>query len=143
MANISVRPFTDRDSPALAGLITELGYPSTAEQMKARMARIVQHPDYATFVAEVDGEVVGMVGVFVTLSHEHDEPVGRITGMVVRETNHGQGIGARLLAAAEDWVRQRGAMQMALTSHVRRSGAHAFYLRRGYAETGKRFVKKF
>ena len=88
-----------------------------------------------------DGRVVGMVGAYVTLSYEHDEPTGRLTAMVVSGPAQGTGIGRRLVAAAEDWVRARGAHVMMLTSHSRREGAHAFYQRLGYAETGKRFVR--
>ena len=67
-----------------------------------------------------DGRVVGMVGAYVTPSYEHDEPTGRLTAMVVSEEARGRGIGARLVAAAEAWVRERGARVMMLNSHSRR-----------------------
>ena len=40
-------------------------------------------------------------------------PVGYIEGWFVREPARGQGIGARLLKAAEDWARELGCVEMA------------------------------
>lgn len=142
MPDISIRPFTDTDLASAAGLVSELGYATTVAEMRLRMDRIARHPDHATFVAVADGRVVGMVGAFVTPSYEHDEPTGRLTAMVISEPARGLGIGARLVAAAEAWVRARGCRVMMLNSHNRRTGAHAFYRRLGYSETGKRFVKE-
>ncbi len=141
MADISIRPFAEADLPAVAALLGELGYPTTLDQMRQRIDRIARHPDHATFVAVADGRVVGLTGAYVTPSYEHDAPTGRLTAVVVSGTVQGLGIGRQLIAAAEDWVRARGAHVMMLNSHNRRDGAHAFYRRLGYAETGKRFVR--
>lgn len=141
--DISIRPVAEADHPAIAALIEALGYPAAIGQVRARLERIARHPDHTTLVAVAEGDVVGMVGAYVTPSYEHDAPTGRITAMVVSDKAQRRGIGARLVAAAEDWVRAQGAGLMMLTSHNRRTGAHAFYRRLGYAETGKRFVKAF
>ena len=142
MTDISIRPFAEGDLLAVAALVTALGYPTTSNQMRDRIERIARHPDHATFVAVADGRVVGLTGAYVTLSYEHDEPTGRLTAVVVSEAARGLGIGRRLIAAAEDWVRARGAHVMMLNSHSRREGAHAFYEKLGYGETGKRFVRE-
>ncbi len=142
MIDISIRPVAEGDLPAVAALVGGLGYPTAIDQMRARLDRIARHPDHATFVAVADGRVVGMVGAYVTPSYEHDEPTGRLTAMVVDEQVRGRGIGARLVAEAEAWVRGHGARLMMLNSHNRRAGAHAFYRRLGYAETGKRFARE-
>ena len=142
MADISIRPFAEGDLAAVAALVSELGYPTTPDQMQARIESIARHPDHATFVAVADGRVVGLTGAYVTPSYEHDQPTGRMTAVVVNEAVRGLGIGRRLVAAAEDWARARGARLMALTSHSRRDGAHAFYRHLGYGETGKRFVRE-
>jgi GNAT superfamily N-acetyltransferase len=141
VAGLSIRTFAEGDLDAAAALVTELGYPTTRDQMRQRMAAIASHPDHATFVAVADGRVVAMVGASVTPSYEHDGSTGRINAMVVSEAARGQGIGARLVATAEDWASDRGAEVMMLNSHIRRDGAHAFYRRLGYSETGKRFVR--
>ena len=144
MNDILVRPFAEGDEPALAALITELGYPSTSQQIHARMVAIRADPDHATLLAvTASGEVIGMVGTFTTISYEHDTPIGRITGLIVSEKARRTGVGRRLMAEAETWVRSRGCNQLTLTTHLRRTEAHEFYRRLGYEETGKRFVRRF
>jgi len=142
MTDISIRPYREGDLLAVAALVTALGYPTKTDQMRARLDRIAHHPDHATFIAVADGHIVGMVGAYLAPSYEHDEPTGRLTALIVSESARGTGVGARLVAAAEAWVRERGATVMMLTSHLRRTGAHAFYEHLGYDETGKRFVRE-
>ncbi len=45
------------------------------------------------------------------------------------------GIGARLLAAGEEWARQQGTEAIRLNSGESRQGAHAFYRAQDYAGT--------
>jgi GNAT superfamily N-acetyltransferase len=60
---------------------------------------------------------------------------------VVASEYRGQGVGWALISAAEDWARQRGATDVMLTTHKRRTGAHRFYRKMGYEATGYRFYK--
>lgn len=143
MDAITIRPFATGDATGVARLITELGYPSEAANMAARMSTIVARPDFATFVADAGGLVVGVLGAQVSPSYEHDAPAGRIVALVIGEGWRGSGVGRRLVAAAEAWMIGKGADRVAVTSHVRRADAHAFYLRLGYAQTGLRFAKVF
>lgn len=141
MDDILVRPAAEGDHIALAALMTALDYPSSPEQMKARMRRIGAQVNIASFVAERRGEIVGMVGVQVSPSFEHDEPAGTITALVTAESARRRGVGRLLAARAEAWARQRGASNIKANSHRRRRDAHAFYRGIGYEQTGLRFVK--
>ncbi|HEX7688855.1 MAG TPA: GNAT family N-acetyltransferase [Burkholderiaceae bacterium] len=48
-----------------------------------------------------------------------------------------------MLAAAEDRARAAGCSHVELSSNERRTRAHAFYEREGFAEVRRRFVKRF
>ncbi|HEX8695365.1 MAG TPA: GNAT family N-acetyltransferase [Longimicrobium sp.] len=137
-----IRPATAADAAGLAPLITHLGYPSTPEQMRARLERIAAHPDYATLVAERGGRLVGMAGLKRGLSYNHDWPYARIVSLVVEPGERGRGTGAALVAACEAWARGRGAASVHLTTALHREGAHRFYERLGYERTGARYLKK-
>ena len=93
----TVRTATVADAAGLAPLITHLGYPSTPEQMRARLERIAAHPDYATPVAGRRGRLVGMAGLERGLSYNDDEPYARIVSLVVEPGERGRVLGLILL----------------------------------------------
>jgi len=141
MTDITIRPATKDDAPGIARLITQLGYPATQAEIESRLAPILAHPDYAMWVAEDSGRVIGLTGVFKHLALEYDGFYGRLLGLVVEEAYRGQGIGRRLLDQTEQWLQERGVNKLTLTSGKQRTEAHKFYRRLGYAETGFRFGK--
>ena len=51
------------DFENLAHLVTELGYPSSTEDMGRRFEEISADTSYATLGAEGEGKVLGMVGI--------------------------------------------------------------------------------
>ncbi|MBC9914991.1 hypothetical protein [Chitinophaga varians] len=60
---VIIRDFNIDDTTSLAGLTHQLGYPTTAAEMSARMEMISQNPDYKTAVAVLGSNVVGYVGI--------------------------------------------------------------------------------
>jgi GNAT superfamily N-acetyltransferase len=58
-----------------------------------------------------------------------------IGGIVVASEARGAGIGARLVAAAEEFARSQGISKVLVRSQVAREDAHRFYLREGYERT--------
>ena len=141
MSTLSVRPAEEADAPTLATLMTQLGYPSDAAQVLARLKRSEDDPDIRALVALHEGAVAGFIGVMVFPSFTHDELHGYIMALVVDETRRGRGVGATLLAAAETWFAGRGVKRASLTTALHREKAHAFYEHLGYGFNGRRYVK--
>ncbi len=142
VGEVKIREATEGDVEALANLMTELGYPSTAEEMGRRFEQISADPSYGTLVAERGGRVVGMAGIHLQRTYEADGEVARIMSFVIGSEERGQGVGRALISAVEDWARQRNAAEIMLTTHKLRAGAHEFYRRMGYDRTGYRFYKE-
>jgi Acetyltransferases len=141
---IVVRAYSVDDLDAVAELMTELGYPVTRAQMRSRMEAIGSHPDYATLVAELDGEAAGLVGLRLLYGYEYDQPIAQISTLVTKAAYRGRGIGKALIRHAEKWAAERGAAAIVVTSGNRpdREAAHRFYHHMGFAVTGLRFAKK-
>ena len=139
---MAIRPATAEDTAALAALVSELSYPTSPEEMAARLAAIRPRADYTTLVAVAGGEVAGMIGLAVSPSFVRNTPNGQIVAMVVGEKYRRRGIGQALLAQADVWFAARGVQRVSLTSALHRSDAHAFYRACGYRENGLRFVRK-
>ena len=137
-----VREATIEDAAAIAPLLDQLGYPSAAEQVAARLSRLAHSSADALWVAEEEGLVVGLAGIHVSNSLEHDASVAKLSELVVDERRRRAGIGAALVEAAEREARSRGCGILFLTTAERRAEAHAFYRRLGFEETGRRFAKE-
>jgi GNAT superfamily N-acetyltransferase len=138
-----VRAAEENDAAAIARLATQLGYPSTAEQVRGRLAAVKGDLQHATFVAAFDGgDAVGWIQLSAVHSLAGD-PRAEITGLVVEPEIRGSGVGRQLVERGEAWARERGLTEAGVHSNVIREAAHGFYLRLGYAvvKTQKVFRK--
>ena len=140
---LKIRRAKRADAPQIAVLVGQLGYPSTAPEMRKRLWGIKPASLHAVFVADApkDG-VIGWV-------HVSKQPLleaeirAEVNGLVVAEGQRSLGAGARLLATAEEWARKHGCKSMSVRSNVIRERAHKFYERNGYEhyKTQKSFRK--
>ncbi len=142
MNDFKIRAVAKGDIEALAVLMTEVGYPTSVDEMGRRLEEISADPSYDTLIAEQDGRVLGVAGLHLERFYEKNEPCARIMAFVVGSEHRGRGVGRALISAAEDWARQRGARDVMLTTHKRRADAHRFYQSMGYEATGYRFHKE-
>lgn len=97
-------------------------------------------------VAEVEGVVLGSAEV--TLKSPNPASMIRPTvaasvGVAVLDDQRGGGIGSRLMEAAEDWARERGATLMLLDASAANRDALRFYEQRhGYRLRGVLMTKE-
>lgn len=139
--DIFIRKAEIGDARPLAELMTQLGYPTAEDAMAGRLRRIQANSDYLVAVAVRLGRVVGVIGAFIGLYLEMNGRYGRVMALSVAAGHRGRGIGARLLAHAESWLRAHGAAACIVNSSTHRTGAHRFYAREGYQVSGWRFHK--
>ena len=137
-----LRTATRADAASIAGLLTQLGYPSDGEATARRLEVLLASADHGVLVAELGRSLVGLCAVRVEPSLVRDGPQGRITALVVGEQHRGRGIGEALVRAAEGWLVERGARRVVVTTALHRAGAHRFYERLGYERTGTRFGRE-
>jgi GNAT superfamily N-acetyltransferase len=137
---LRIREVRASDASGLTGLLDQLGYPSPADEIGRRLLALAQFPLAKAWLAE-DAAVVGLVTCHMFPSIHATAPVAWITTLVVDVGHRGRGIGRSLLEAAESWARTQGAVRISLTAGSQRDGAHAFYSRVGFAQSGVRFTK--
>ena len=136
---MKIRAATPADSPAVADLATQLGYPTSPEQAAARLRDLATRPENAVLAAEVDGVVIGWIQVAGAYRVD-SEPYAEIAALVVDAAHRGGGIGAELVAAADDWAVRHGFRTLRVRSNVVRERTHAFYERLGFARTKSQVV---
>ena len=138
---MKIRAAGAADAPALAKLILNLGYPSTAHELPPRLMLVEGQGD-TVLIAEDDArQVVGFSALHLMRLFHQRKPLGYITAFVTDPAAQRTGVGRRLLEASEVWARGRGCYRLTVTSAEQRAGAHAFYAACGYPLTGRRFGK--
>jgi GNAT superfamily N-acetyltransferase len=132
---VITREIAVEDAEAVAELSGQLGYETSATQMRERIAKMLPHTtDYLVLVACVRGEVVGWIEAEIA-RHLTSEPYTLITGLVVRDAVRSLGIGSRLCAEVEEWSLRREVSVIRVTSRMTRERAHRFYLKEGFVQT--------
>ena len=139
---MTIREARDSDAVAIASLLGELGFPTDAAAVPRRLERMCAEGGQWALVAERDGQVLGTATVMVRHMLSRDAPSGRVTTVVVSEAARSQGIGGALLARAEEICREAGCGALEVTSAAQRTRAHEFYLRLGFEDRPKRFIKQ-
>jgi GNAT superfamily N-acetyltransferase len=114
---VNVRPAQPADDAALERLHGDAG-----SDHAARSPAELRHRDGAAvlrLVAEVDGELAGALVAHV-VARDHDSVLLlRIDSLVTAEAHRGRGYAARLVEAAEEWGRERGATVAETWTHDR------------------------
>ena len=112
-------------------IATELPLDRDGDRAKHRETIECQDGTKVLLVADVDGALVGSLGIFI------GKGVADL-GMNVASANRGQGIGAALLAEAIAWARTAGAHKVQLEHWPWNHRARALYERFGFVEEGYR-----
>jgi len=136
-----LRRAQERDAEGVARLLGELGYECSATEAGARIAAIGRESSQVLIVADMHGELCGLLALDVM----YFLPLGcntcRITALIVGEGYRDFGVGRALLKEAEQRARQAGAARIEVTAAEHRHRAHDFYRAGGYSESALRFLK--
>jgi GNAT superfamily N-acetyltransferase len=100
--------------------------------------------DGCILVAERDATLVGFICVVAALRNDSpDDPAtfAWVHDVFVRPDHRGQGIGGALLAAAEVFVRERGARELRLGVLDRNEDARAVYRGKGFRDYARVLTK--
>jgi len=128
---VSLRHMVADDLPQTQVLLSQLGYIVDAQELSHRYDAVIRSGDHALIVAEGNGPIVAFCHVYARPALDK-LPEAVVQALVVDHVHRGQGIGKRMMAAAESWSVDRGITSVALASHVSRAAAHAFYESLGY-----------
>lgn len=142
--SILMRIAGDDDLPAILALYAQPeiddGDVLSVEEAKDIFARFAHYPDYALYVAALNGAIVGSFALLVMDNLGHlGAKSAVIEDVVVDPAVHGQGIGQAMMRFAIAQCREKGCYKVALSSNAKRERAHAFYEQLGFARHGYSF----
>jgi GNAT superfamily N-acetyltransferase len=132
---MQIRLALTTDAAAVNELLHQLGYPHDGTPTTATRIRTWgDDPSSAAYVADADGDVLGLVAVHICPFFERAGSWSRIVALIVSDQARRQGVGRQLVTAAESFATGRGCVRMEVTSGGRRLDAHEFYRRCGYVD---------
>lgn len=145
--DVQIRQAQPSDAGAIADILRELGaqgwFPHLAEEPREvtvartanHLARCAPSPDHSTYVAEIEGRVVGYVAVHWVPYFLLPGPEGYISELFIRKEARGRGIGTQLLEVVKQEARSRGCSRLLLENRRdRESYQRGFYRKRGWEE---------
>jgi len=124
-----LRPATTDDAPALADLIRCV-WPEEDPALSTIVGALGA-PDHATYVAIVDGRVMGMCDGFLTLDADGCRR-WEVDLVAVHPDQRGRGLGARLIAASSAAGQARGAAYARGLIAVANAPSQRAFQRNGY-----------
>jgi len=128
-----IRSAAIQDAEKIAALLHQLGYRRNAADIVQHLAELDERTVVLVAVRE-DGQAVGCLQAMVD-SRLAEGCRGEIVSLVVAADMRGQGIGAELVAAAAQWLQDRGIERMRVRCNAVRHRAHQFYERLGFQTT--------
>jgi aminoglycoside 6'-N-acetyltransferase I len=141
LPEVRVRQATPRDRDAVAQMCAALWPESTAQEHSRELEPILagRAPGILPLVILVAesgaGEILGFVEAGLRSYADGCDParpVGYLEGWYVSEGRRRQGVGAKLVAAAEDWARALGCVEMASDTWIDNEGSQRAHQALGY-----------
>ncbi len=130
---------SDTDYYAAYPVILQL-IPTLDMQTYAQRVFVARATGYRMFVAEIDGGVVGVIGI-IHNHNLHDGFITYIEQVVVDLAYRGHGYGSLLVQFAERRAREEGCDMVALDVDDGETKTENFYLRNHYKISGKYMYK--
>ena len=128
MPDCTLRPATADDAQIVYALICEL-----------KQAEFDHQAFHAGYLANLQDH--NMRYLHMQFHLHHARWIGEIQELVVMPQVRGLKVGSQLLAWAEGVAREAGAELTELSTSVKRTDAHRFYVREGYTQSHFRFTK--
>ena len=130
-ALVKLRSYHPSDLETLAA-IDRVCFPPGIAYSREEIEGFIAQPNSETWVAVEGEQVIGFV-----IADRDEKEAGHVMTIDVVEGWRGQGVGAKLMGAAERWAEDQGLKVMYLETAEDNLGAQGFYQARGYKKLDK------
>ena len=141
---LNIRKTTKEDLPTILELYKELEVKDAPmivlQDAEGIFARMESYPNYAIYLAEKEGKIVGTFALLITDNLTHlGRPTGIVENLVVYPEMQGRGIGRTLMKWAMEICTEADCYKLVLSSNIKRERAHQFYESLGFEKYGYSF----
>lgn len=134
---MDVRDLTAEQHDDAVALWHDVGLTRPWNDPHADLERAMNGPASTVLAGVVEGALVATVMV------GHDGHRGWVYYLAVREEARRQGIGARMMRAAERWLRDRAAVKVQLMVRIDNDAVSGFYAALGYQPSEVRVLARW
>jgi len=139
---VAVRAVDHRDAADVQGLLNDLGYPMSLDEVHSRLRALDAERSTKVLVAEGGDRVIGLAVIHWFELLEKPGPFARLLALVVSNRARGTGVGRRLVEAVEAVARRAGCLGMEVTTAAHREQAQGFYEGMGFSTGESRYYRK-
>ena len=138
-AEHQVRPATSEDAAKIHALARELAgtvgdAPPDEEAVRTRLEELLGETGARVFVAEVGGEVAGVVSLWIKPDLAHGDAVVEVPMLAVSEEHRRNGIGRLLMSRVRQVAAEHDAALVELVATRANVAARDFYKSLGFVE---------
>lgn len=129
------------DCEAIKGLLEQLGYPRTLDQVREKLNQLIINVEDEVYVYQEDNKTLGFITLHYSIQLGFDGDFCEIGYLVVDESIRSKGVGNELEEYACFIAKKRGCSKIHVFSRNERVDAHRFYERQGYLPIEAYFEK--
>ncbi|PLT32842.1 GNAT family N-acetyltransferase [Bacillus sp. V5-8f] len=125
----------------MSSLLTQLEYPDTEQFIKDKVETLLMETNEELLVFEEDEKVIALISIHFIPQLAVKGDFARISYFAVDTNIRSKGIGPKIEEYSTDLAIKRNCDRIEVHCHSRRKDAHRFYMRQGFTESPKYFIK--
>ncbi|WP_042457255.1 GNAT family N-acetyltransferase [Neobacillus dielmonensis] len=138
---MGIRKARVEDCQQIFLLLNQLDYHDTELFLKEKVEKLLMDPNEELLVFEEEHSVIAFISVHYIPQLAVKGDFARISYFAVDKTIRSKGIGRQIEEHCTDLALNRNCDRMEVHCHSRRENAHRFYMRQGFIESPKYFIK--
>lgn len=137
---MNIRTATKDDIPAMAELLhqlfaIEVDFTPNYDKQTRGLELLIDRPTARIFIAEIDGQLVGMCTVQIVVSTAMGQEVGTVEDVIIDVEHRGKSIGSALMQTIETWAAGKRLGRLQLRADKDNGPALCFYRQQGWKHT--------
>lgn len=144
MSGVSIRPADENDVPELIILAKEFMHgTATDEERLSILKDSLNDLDYELWVAEMDGEIVGFIDLWIIHDFCHGGRLSYIQNLYVSPKYRGLGVGSKLLQKIINRAKEKEVLEVHVVTGFDNEPAIRLYKKHGLTKESLQLEKGF
>ena len=136
-----IRKAVIEDWKQISSLLDQLDYSNTESFIKEKLEVLLRNPNEELLVFEESNQVIAFISMHFIPQLALKGDFARISYFAVDQHIRSKGLGRKIEEYCTNLAIEKNCDRIEVHCHSRRTDAHRFYMRQGYSESPKYFIK--